>query len=285
MIKIAASIEDKLSGIYCLKNEITGKRYVGQSINIRSRIYTHKSEASKGTETSSLLYNSIRKYGWENFSCEILEKVDTKKLDEREIYWIKFYDTVNIGYNLDEGGFHRLHSDERKKRIALSKIGFKHSEKTKRLISESIKGTKQSVEHIEKRKLSRKNTLSNRPKPPKFFLKNSEIVKKTRKKRLGYKRPDQSLFMKNNNPTKGKKAYNNGLKTFYFLENKQPLGFIKGMAPRKKMNNFDYNAFKKDALENRLHALVCDKTITLDDAQTMIRTDWIGAYKKYVEVN
>lgn len=46
-----------------------------------------------------------------------------------------------------------------------------------------------------------------------------------------------------------------------------------------------YNAFKKDALENRLHALVCDKTITLDDAQTMIRTDWIGAYKKYVEVN
>ena len=43
-----------------------------------------------------------------------------------------------------------------------------------------------------------------------------------------------------------------------------------------------YNAHSKDALENKLHALVCAGTISLTDAQTAIRTDWIAAYQKYV---
>lgn len=44
----------------------------------------------------------------------------------------------------------------------------------------------------------------------------------------------------------------------------------------------DHNAHQKDALENTLHKLVCAGTITLDEAQTAIRTDWIAAYQKYV---
>jgi hypothetical protein len=43
-----------------------------------------------------------------------------------------------------------------------------------------------------------------------------------------------------------------------------------------------YNAHRKDALENRLHALVCHRRLSLKAAQTTIRTDWIAAYKKYV---
>lgn len=42
-----------------------------------------------------------------------------------------------------------------------------------------------------------------------------------------------------------------------------------------------WNAYKKDALENRLHKLVCEKKITLQEAQDAIRTDWVAAYKKY----
>ena len=45
-----------------------------------------------------------------------------------------------------------------------------------------------------------------------------------------------------------------------------------------------WNAHVKDKLENKLHALVCAGTITLDEAQTAIRTDWIAAYHRYVEV-
>jgi hypothetical protein len=40
-----------------------------------------------------------------------------------------------------------------------------------------------------------------------------------------------------------------------------------------------YNAHVKDALENQLHKLVCAGTITLEQAQTEISTDWIASYK------
>jgi hypothetical protein len=39
---------------------------------------------------------------------------------------------------------------------------------------------------------------------------------------------------------------------------------------------------EKDGLENRLHDLVCAGTVTLAAAQTMISTDWLSAYRRYV---
>lgn len=44
-----------------------------------------------------------------------------------------------------------------------------------------------------------------------------------------------------------------------------------------------WNAHAKDKLENRLHGLVCDGTISLSEAQAAIAGDWIAAYRKYVE--
>lgn len=43
------------------------------------------------------------------------------------------------------------------------------------------------------------------------------------------------------------------------------------------------NAHEKDALENRLHKLICNGTITIDEAQQAIRSNWIEAYAKYVD--
>ena len=42
-----------------------------------------------------------------------------------------------------------------------------------------------------------------------------------------------------------------------------------------------WNARVKDALEDRLHELVCHGDLDLSTAQREISTDWIGAYKKY----
>jgi hypothetical protein len=42
-----------------------------------------------------------------------------------------------------------------------------------------------------------------------------------------------------------------------------------------------WNAQVKDALEDRLHEMVCAQTIDLASAQRDIATDWISAYKKY----
>lgn len=44
-----------------------------------------------------------------------------------------------------------------------------------------------------------------------------------------------------------------------------------------------WGAEVKDALENRLHKLVCAGELTLDEAQQAISTDWIAAYQEYMK--
>ena len=48
------------------------------------------------------------KYGIENFSFEVIEECEKEKLNDREIYWISFYNSnnKNNGYNLTNGGEH-----------------------------------------------------------------------------------------------------------------------------------------------------------------------------------
>lgn len=43
-----------------------------------------------------------------------------------------------------------------------------------------------------------------------------------------------------------------------------------------------FNAHTKDALENKLHTLICTGKLSLTDAQSAISKDWIGAYHKFV---
>lgn len=89
-------------GIYKIQNLINGKIYIGQSVHIKARFSAHKSEARNGNTRP--LYNAIRKYGVENFSFEVIEECSKEKLNEREIYWIKKYDSFHNGYNLTPGG-------------------------------------------------------------------------------------------------------------------------------------------------------------------------------------
>lgn len=46
-----------------------------------------------------------------------------------------------------------------------------------------------------------------------------------------------------------------------------------------------WNARVKDALEERLHEMVCSGSLDLSTAQHDIATDWIAAYKKYFHTN
>lgn len=47
---------------------------------------------------------AIHKYGKDKFHISLIEEVSVEKLNEREKYWITYYDSYNNGYNLTLGG-------------------------------------------------------------------------------------------------------------------------------------------------------------------------------------
>lgn len=51
-----------------------------------------------------VIYRAIRKYGLENFTFEVLEECPSELLNEREIYWINYFDSYYNGYNCTLGG-------------------------------------------------------------------------------------------------------------------------------------------------------------------------------------
>lgn len=93
--------------IYKITNKINNKIYIGQVYNktIYDRFARHIKEAS---ETHPIILDrAIYKYGSENFIIEqIDEATSLPELNEKEIYWIKYYNSTNknIGYNLTPGG-------------------------------------------------------------------------------------------------------------------------------------------------------------------------------------
>ena len=87
-------------GIYKIENKINGKIYVGQSICIERRWEEHLYHSSH----CSLLKYALEKYGKDNFIFSVIEECVQSDLDEREIYWINYYNSYKSGYNLTRGG-------------------------------------------------------------------------------------------------------------------------------------------------------------------------------------
>lgn len=86
--------------IYIIKNDINEKVYIGQSIKAEDRFKSH----CKRNNDNSLIDIAIQKYGKEHFWYELLEE-KTENYNEREQYWIKYYNSLTPnGYNILPGG-------------------------------------------------------------------------------------------------------------------------------------------------------------------------------------
>ena len=93
--------------IYKISNTVNNKVYIGQTaLSLERRWNLHKWTAENPSYPSYPypLYRAMRKYGINNFKIEIIEEIDNKDLNEREIYWISYYDSYNKGYNMTLGG-------------------------------------------------------------------------------------------------------------------------------------------------------------------------------------
>ena len=93
--------------IYKITNIINNKIYIGQVYNksVQDRFVRHIKEANPYSR--SIVDKAIAKYGKDNFIVEqIDEATSLEELNQKEKYWIKYYNSTNkkIGYNLTSGG-------------------------------------------------------------------------------------------------------------------------------------------------------------------------------------
>ena len=94
----------QVTGIYKITNIITNECYVGQALDVASRLKTHaKCGLGIDTPAGNKLYKAMQEYGIWNFSWELLEKCDKNKLNERERYYIELYMSKDYGYNSNKG--------------------------------------------------------------------------------------------------------------------------------------------------------------------------------------
>lgn len=96
-----------MTGIYRIENLINHKNYIGQTTQMNIRWGVHKRIAFEPNAVSYNypLYKAIRKYGLNNFNFTVLEECAEQELDEKEISWIKHFNSYGSnGYNQTAGG-------------------------------------------------------------------------------------------------------------------------------------------------------------------------------------
>lgn len=132
----ASSTNWSYTGIYKITNKISGKCYIGQAVDIRSRLMDHVSATNRNKRV--IIYKSIKKYGIDNFDCRVLATINTfgktqdeikKELNFLECFYIDLYDSYKNGYNMTPGG-------------DSGRLGFKHTKETILKLREAHKNYK-----------------------------------------------------------------------------------------------------------------------------------------------
>lgn len=131
--------------IYKIQNLINGNVYIGQTVKpVEKRFQQHRNNYDKPYFSQLILYKAFKKYGLDNFSFEALEKVDNDKLDEREKYWIDYYDSYKNGYNMTLGG----RSVELYKWDLQEILDLYHLHKSARKVAEIIGCDHSTIDHL-----------------------------------------------------------------------------------------------------------------------------------------
>ena len=116
--------------------------YIGQSVNIRNRLYEHKTALKRGIHANAHLQSAVNEYGLENFEFAVLALCAEEDIDDLERFYISKYKTQDrlCGYNIDEGGHYGRHRPpETIEKMRQANLGKKASEETRRKLSEKAK--------------------------------------------------------------------------------------------------------------------------------------------------
>jgi group I intron endonuclease len=112
------------SGVYCLINKMNNHTYIGSSINLSSRMknYLNNSFLKSKQNINMPIVSALLKYDQSNFMLLIMEYVEPENLIIKETFYITYLIPY---YNILKQGY--------------SSLGYKHTEETKKLLSELAK--------------------------------------------------------------------------------------------------------------------------------------------------
>lgn len=159
-----------MKGIYCIENNVNGKKYIGQSTNIENRWKLHRYHLERGTHENSHLQRAWDKYGGSAFRFFVVEELE-EGLSDSEMRWIALFNTHgNGGYNLTDGGEGKCGArltDEQRKHLSTINMGkrnpnygLKRTAEQRKRLSDALKGKKKkplTEEH--RKKISEKAKL------------------------------------------------------------------------------------------------------------------------------
>lgn len=209
--------------IYQIKNNVNNKVYIGQT---KREPQVRFDEYKRGCH-NILLKEDFDKYGIENFTFSVIDTaIDYIQLDEKEKYWIKYYNSMNIeyGYNLCSGGS--------------GPMGAKWDERSKKTISNQRKGCKWFHNNDGERHLVPKDKIDEYKDwipgygPGRIRSKHTEETKrKIRQSNIGKHNRDSSSIEKQIETFTSKHYhwYTNGTTNIQISEiDSVPEGFIRG---------------------------------------------------------
>ena len=147
--------------VYIHTNITNNKKYIGITSYENPK---RRWKGGSGYKNQPYFYNAIKKYGWDNFINEIIDKgLSKNEAESMEIELISKYNTTNkeFGYNLSNGGAkYGKHSDETKMKISMIRKGIIFSDEHRKNLSKAHKNIIQTPEQ------NYKNMMSNPRRKP-----------------------------------------------------------------------------------------------------------------------
>jgi len=241
--------------VYCHTSP-SGKKYIGVTNNYKRRCNSHRHKSSSCT----LFSRAIHKYGWNNFSHNILATgLTIQSANHFEQFYIKEFNTIAPdGYNLLSGGNNFTHSEESKQKMSESSkgenhpmFGKKHSPDTIEKMIAIKKGKKRTSDTKDKIRLS----LIGRKLSTETKHKISEAIKGENHHFFGKKlTPDHIAKM--SEAQKGEKSHMFGKFGKYHHRYGVPLTQehkLKIGESQKGENNVNFGKFGKDHPKSRCY--------------------------------
>lgn len=260
------------------------KSYIGQTIkSLKQRQSEHFSELQR---SDFKVYRAIKKYGWENLKWEIIEEIKGSiqhpLLNEREIYWISYFNTYKNGYNSTIGGYGskgykpslkelkrmsdsmKGENNPAKRKEVQEKMKNAWTEDRRKKQSERMIGNQRSGKWSEKRKKefskymkekcqNDKNYLKKRTEKLKEKMKEPETIKKIKERMKGIKNPNFKWIY--NISKESKKYTTEGFTLEEFCKkNKQLKLRAKSIYSNFLKINSNKIKYKGWEIERRLHA-------------------------------